>query len=717
MTDKISRRDFLKISGLGVTAATVITGCGPSSRYVTRQAYANMPEYNQTGVSTYFATTCKECPAGCGLIVRTQEGRAIKVEGNPDHPVNKGKVCSRGLTSVQGVYNPDRITGPQKRTRGTRTFSTMEWEDSINIVAEGLKNLQATAFLVGLQSDHLFDLLNEISDQSGTQKPVQYGTLATLEGRTTLLKASQELYGEDRIPFFDIGNAEVVFSFGANFLETWLSPLAYSRGYRQLRKQPFRKRGYIVSFEARQSLTSANADEWVPIIPGSEGQVALAIGKIAAESTGKEVPPLFTNVNLDNVSQASGISVEKLLSLGELFGSTTLSIALPGGTSLTTKNGFQAAKAILSLNASIGNTGLPGGVFLTNGEIQAADFASVKNLIQKMNSGNVETLFIHGTNPVFELPPSSGFQEALKKVKTVISFATFEDETVIESDYVFPDHAGLESFGYQKILLGSDREAYSSAQPVVAPIHNTKASVDILLAALSANGGSLAESIRYKDEVDYIQQKITPLINNIGGYTANELPTFWSKWLQFGGWWKSGTGLTVPESVVDLGQSLSLTSPDPVKEGETFHLVSFATQMGDGSGANRPWLQETPDPMTTVTWNSWVEIHPKTADHLGLHDDDIVEIKSTNGEYVIEAIVYRYPAIRPDTVAIPFGQGHTALGRFAEGRGCNPAVVWSSDTNQAGDLTLSDTSVTIKPTGKRRPLARQESKDGVYGEH
>ncbi|MBU3927374.1 MAG: twin-arginine translocation signal domain-containing protein, partial [Bacteroidetes bacterium] len=209
MTDKISRRDFLKVSGIGVTAATVITGCGPSSRYVTRQAYANMPEYNQTGVSTYYATTCKECSAGCGLIVRTQEGRAIKVEGNPDHPVNKGKVCSRGLTTVQGVYNPDRVTGPQKRTRGTRSVSSMEWIDSINVVAAGLKNPQSTAFLVGLQSDHLYDLLNEISELSGVQKPVQYGTLGTIEGRTTLLKATQDLYGVEQFPFFDIGNAEV----------------------------------------------------------------------------------------------------------------------------------------------------------------------------------------------------------------------------------------------------------------------------------------------------------------------------------------------------------------------------------------------------------------------------------------------------------------------------------------------------------------------------
>jgi anaerobic selenocysteine-containing dehydrogenase len=717
MTEKISRRDFLKISGIGVTAATVITGCGPSSRYVTRQAYANMPEYNQTGVSTYYATTCKECPAGCGLIVRTQEGRAIKVEGNPDHPVNQGKVCSRGLTTVQGVYNPDRIAGPQKRTRGSRTVTTMDWQSAINTVVEGLKNPQKTAFLLGLQSDHLFDLVQEISATGGLTQPVRYGTLGTLEGRSTLLKATQELYGYNQIPFFDMGNADIVFSFGANFLETWLSPLAYSRGFRQLRKQALGKRGYIVSFEARQSLSSANADEWIPIKPGSEGQVALAIGKIAATKAGALTPAIFAEVNLDEVSKISGISEEKLLQLGELFGSFSKAIALPGGPALTTKNGLDAAKAILALNVLVENTSQPGGVFPTFGELLPSDFVAVKALIAKMNAGEVDTLFIHGTNPVFELPASAGFQAALKKVKTVISFSTFEDETAIESDFVFPDHAALESFGYQRVLLGTDRETYSSIQPVVAPIHDTKATADVLLAAILATGGNLASGIQYTDEVDYLQKAITPLIEKQGSYSAGELPTFWSKWLQFGGWWKTTPELGNSEAVINLDQKLTYSTPPSVKEGETFHLVTFATQMGDGNGANRPWLQETPDPMTTVTWNSWIEIHPKMADQLGIHDDDIVEVKSSNGDFSVEAIVYLYPAIRPDTVAIPFGQGHTALGRFAEGRGCNPAILWSQDVNQAGDLALSDTTVTIKPTGKRRPLARQESKEGVYGGH
>ena len=717
MTEKISRRDFLKISGIGVAASSVITGCGPTSRYVTRQAYADMPEYNQTGVSTYYATTCKECPAGCGLIVRTREGRAIKVEGNPDHPVNKGKVCSRGLTTVQGVYNPDRITGPQKRTRGSRTASSMDWQEAVTVVGNGLRNPQRTAFLLGLQSDHLFDLVQEITEIGGFQEPVRYGTLGTLEGRTTLLKATQELYGLNQIPFFDIGKAEVVFSFGANFLETWLSPLAYSRGYKNLRKQEFGKRGYIVSFEARQTLTSANADEWVPVRPGSEGQVALAIGKIAAETAGLELLPVFASVNLDQVAEISGISVSKLQELGQLFGNAAHSIALPGGAALTTTNGLDAAKAILALNILVENTAKPGGVYPTFPEVQSSAYDLVKPLIARMNNGEIETLFIHGSNPVFELPMASGFQSALKKVKTVISFSSFEDETVVESDYVFPDHTGLESFGYQKILLGSDREAYSSVQPVVAPLHDTKATVDLLLAAIASIGGSLANNISYTDEVDFLQKFITPLIEKRGFYSAEELPTFWSKWLQFGGWWKPNVELENNEIEINPDVTLNFSTPLTAKEGETFHLVTFPTQMGDGSGANRPWLQETPDPMTTVTWNSWVEINPKTADKLGIHDDDIVEIKSTTGDFSIEAIVYRYPAIRPDSVAIPFGQGHTALGRWAEGRGCNPAVVWSSDVNQAGDLALSDTIVTIRATGKRRPLARQESKEGVYDVH
>ena len=183
---------------------------------------------------------------------------------------------------------------------------------------------------------------------------------------------------------------------------------------------------------------------------------------------------------------------------------------------------------------------------------------------------------------------------------------------------------------------------------------------------------------------------------------------------QKGGWWHKTSDLNAVEPAVLPAEASRLPEPPGSAEGQ-FHLVIFPTQLGDGSGANRPWLQETPDPDTTVMWNSWVEIHPNTAEELGLHDDDVVQVKSPAGE--MEAVVYLYPAIRPDTVAIPFGQGHTALGRWAEGRGCNPVELLTVRARTKPAIwPLAIRLCDHIPTGKRRPIARAESRAGVYGE-
>src|SRR5512142_1638540 len=130
MAKKISRRAFLKVAGAGLAAGAVLTGCGPDSRYVKRTPYVHMPEYTYNGLSTYYATTCRECPAGCGLVVRTMQGRALKVEGNPNNPINLGKTCPRGQASLQGLYNPDRIQGPMKQARGGGSQTDMTWEEA-----------------------------------------------------------------------------------------------------------------------------------------------------------------------------------------------------------------------------------------------------------------------------------------------------------------------------------------------------------------------------------------------------------------------------------------------------------------------------------------------------------------------------------------------------------------------------------------------------------
>jgi anaerobic selenocysteine-containing dehydrogenase len=219
----------------------------------------------------------------------------------------------------------------------------------------------------------------------------------------------------------------------------------------------------------------------------------------------------------------------------------------------------------------------------------------------------------------------------------------------------------------------------------------------------------------YADEVDYIQKSLVGLLGDgSGSIQAPEIATFMAEFQQKGGWWHKTSDLNAFEPAALPAEAGRLPEPPGTAE-DMFHLVIYPTQLGDGSGANRPWLQETPNADTTVMWNSWVEIHPKTAEELGLHDDDVVRIESPAG--AIEAVVYKYPAIRPDTIAVPFGQGHTALGRWAEGRGSNPIVLVPAALSDGGDLAYGDTFVTIKLTGKRRPISRQENKGGVYGEH
>jgi anaerobic selenocysteine-containing dehydrogenase len=720
MIKKISRRDFLKLAGMGAATSAVLTGCGPASRYVVREPYTQMPEYTFNGQSTFFATTCRECAAGCGLVVRTYQGRAIKTEGNPAHPVNQGKTCPRGQATLQGLYNPDRITGPVSQSaRGSRDFADMVWDEAVQVVADALGNTDpgGIAFLMGMAPDHLFDLVSDLTAAIGAPAPVRYGVTSMFEARATLLQAAVSVLGESRLPVFDLANAEITLSFGANFLETWLSPLAFSRGFARMRKQD--KRGYLIQFEPRMSQTASKADEWIPLKSGTEGMVALAIGRLASEARGGAQPRAFVDVDVVAVAEESGVPVETLVHVAELFARAQRPLAIPGGAALGQSNGLAAAEAVLALNALAGNFGLPGGVYLSPAAPNIDEYhrpASLQEMaafVDRMKAGEVQVLFIHGVNPLFELPNALGFGEALESVPLVVSFATFPDETALQADYIFPDHHGLESWGYQRIAAGTDRSTLSGAQPVVVPFYNTRSTVDVLLAAAGTVGGDITAAMPFQDEVAFIQNKLQPLVENSdANFNAPEINTFFAYFQQFGGWWGNQIAYTVPPPN-SLNNAMTVATPEYEGEGE-FMLLPFVSPVLADSGANKPWLQEIADPTTTVMWNSWVEINPEVGHELGIENDDVVRIVSDAG--AVEVSVYLYPAIRPDTIAIPFGQGHKAYGRYAEGRGVNPLDLLGLRFNEAGDLSFASMKVRIEKTGRKHELARLESKIGVYGE-
>ncbi|GAB4402397.1 MAG: molybdopterin-dependent oxidoreductase [Anaerolineales bacterium] len=713
MSEQFSRRDFLKLAGLGAATTAILTGCGPASRYVKREPYQQMPEYNSVGQSTYYATTCRECAAGCGLIVRTYQGRAIKTEGNANHPLNLGKTCARGQATLQGLYNPDRVQGP----------SNGDWNAAIQVVADTFKNYKPgeVAFLMGMAPDHLFDLVTDLANATGMNAPVRYGALGMFEARATLSKAAEKLFGQAGLPWFDIGGAQTVFSFGANFLETWLSPVSYTRGFTGLREAETKMRGKLVQFEARMSATGAKADTWVPVRPGTEGLVALAIGRLAAEILGGAMPRAFSGVKPAEVAEQAGVELEALESLAAMFATSNV-LAIPGGAALGQSNGLEIAEAVLALNALSDNFGKPGGVYLSALAPNQTEYnrpASAQEMqafIEKMKSGAIKALFVHGVNPVFELPKSLGFKETLANVE-LISFATFPDETAAEAKYVFPDHHGLESWGYQRVATGVALPVLSGAQPVVSPYYDTRATADVLIAAAQLAGGKFAEALPYKDEVEFIQTKISTLLNEANGsFTAPDAATFMAYFQQYGGWLKNVDALIAPNGSGVLNGNVKASEPEYAGEGE-FFFVPFVSPTLAEAGANKPWLQELPDSTTTVMWNTWVEINPETAHELGIANDDMVKIISEAGE--VEAYVYLYPAIRPDTIAMPFGQGHTAYGRYAENRGVNPADLFGVHFNEAGDLAFGGMKVKIEKVREAKSgvgLARLESRMGVYGE-
>jgi anaerobic selenocysteine-containing dehydrogenase len=724
MTRKLSRREFLKAAGIGTAATAVLTGCGPDSRYVVREPYTRMPEYTYNGESTYYATTCRECPAGCGTVVRTEQGRALKIEGNPNNPINQGKTCSRGQAALQGLYNPDRIQYPLKfTTRANQNYSVLKWDDVVKIISGTFQNTPPgqIAFLMGMTPDHLFDLVSQLCAALGAPAPMRFSAHEIYDARNTLVKATSQLFSSAAIPYFDLANADVTFSFGANFLETYLSPIAYSRGFASMRRGKAGRRGYLVQFESRLSQTAAAADEWISVVPGTEGLVALAIGRLVADMRGLAIPNVYVDVIPDDIALTSGISKADLTRLATVFADASQPLAIPGGSAFGESNGLEAAQAVLALNALAGNLGKSGGVFLTpmsqvHPEVPwlPNTFADLPGLINRMNNGEVKALFIHGINPLFELPAPLGFRNALAKVPQVISFASFPDETSQQADYIFPDHTPLESWGYQKTGNGADRSVVSGSQPVVAPFYNTKATADVLLAAVQAIGGTLADAVPYKDEVDFLQSSLVPLVKQDGFYNTPEINSFMAKFQQYGGWWDAQSKLDIPEGANSLSFPISQASGKFDGDGDYYLFLFMSPILGDGSGANKPWLQETPDPTTTVMWNSWVEINPVSAEVLGVTDDDIVKITSPRGS--IEAVVYRYPAIRLDTIAIPFGQGHSAYGRYAEGRGVNPHDLLSLLVNGADNLAYGATKVLIEKTGRKRQISRLESRLGVYGE-
>ncbi len=271
---------------------------------------------------------------------------------------------------------------------------------------------------------------------------------------------------------------------------------------------------------------------------------------------------------------------------------------------------------------------------------------------------------------------------------------------------VLPDHTNLESWGYH-VVDQADRRVITSLQPTMRPLYDTRATGDVFLALAQQIGGAVSQALPWHNEVDFLKQAIDPL----RGQTSAEV--YWSVWRQQGGYWADKPEWTAPQTGSAFTKSVGVAAPTFQGEIEQYpfalHLYP-SVSLFDGRGANKPWLQETPDPTTTTAWQTWVEVSPTTAQRLGLKDEDIVRVTSAAGE--IEAIVYTYPGVPNDVVGMRIGEGHEQYGRFAKGQGSNPLKLLVQPAN-ATTVAWRSTRVNIIPTGRQRNLARLESPLGV----
>ncbi len=689
----MKRRRFLQVAG--AAGATLAAGCAsePGDRLL---PFVTPPDEIVPGIPTFYASTCRECPAGCGIHVKTREGRAIKVEGNPAHPVGHGRLCARGQASLQGLYDPDRVKGPFRRT--ARGLEPVTWDAAIEQLATALGSAAASgadrvALVTGADSGALDAFYDEWLRAFRSTRRLRYEAFAY----EPLREASRLVFGVASVPELDFAAARYVLSFGADFLETWVSPVEYTRGFAEAHGFANGGMAKFVAVEPRRGLTAFNADEWVAPVPGTEGLLALGI----AASVLRQGRSRLSGVEADRargflarfearaVAAACGVDEALIERLAREFtaDSTRPSLAVGGGVAHQHRAATQTAAAVHRLNYVAGNVGRTVRFRAGTALDRLSRYRDMTALVAAMNGGSVDVLLVHGANPAFTLPAAAGFREALGKVRLKVAFASHLDETAAACDLILPDHTPLEQWGEIETAAG----IRSLVQPAMTPVFDTRQTADVLL-AVAEKAGKRAGPAGATSARDLV----------VRGTPQAELEGA----LRRGGTF--GAGASRPVRLAP--EFARATWLPPAFDGDRVAPVLVAypsASLFDGRGANKGWLQELPDVATKIAWQTWIEVHPDTARGLGVQNGDVVAVASPHGK--VEAPVYVYPGVRRDVVAMPIGQGHTEYGRNAKSRGANPLDLLAADaTDASGALAYCSTRVTLTRTGRTVPLASTE---------
>jgi len=666
----MDRRRFIKISALTGTSAT-LASCGNPEYHLIRFA----PEDRLVpGIEVWKPSICPLCPAGCGVTVRVMEGDAEvmregkrgvtkmglakKLEGDPQHRVNQGKLCTRGQAAIEITYHPDRVGHPLKRAgaRGDGKFEEISWEQALSELISKLdglaasNNQKALTILMGRRNGMRQALMTQLANQFGAPAP----TVFEFFDDDVVRRANGLSFGREQLPTLDLAESKYVISFGADFLGTWNSPVSQNVGYGHMRQGRPGARGKFVQVEYRMSQTGANADEWLPVKPGTEGVLALGLAHVIM-NCGERKPSDAGRAGLliegwmdglrgytpEEVEKKTGVAAKRVERLANEFAQQTPATAIAAGAAVAHTNGLFNAVAVNALTALVGSVEIPGGIYFTPNSESGTNYAKYSEIGIRPQT---QVLLVDGANPVFASPHAWAVKDTLMKIPYIVSFGNFIDETTVLSDLILPDHSFLESWVHAAPESGAKVAVSTVAPPVMQPLHDTRSTPDLLLE---------------------VSRKISKPLN---------LP-----WQKFEDMLKAAPAGPLGEARQRAalnersGRSFKYTEPefdgDPNQYG--FLLLPYPSiAFLDGSLAHLPLLQELPDPMTSGMWSSWVEINTQTAERLGIRQGDLVEITSSQGS--IQMAAFPSPGVAPDVIAIPVGQGHENYTRYATDRGQNP---------------------------------------------
>lgn len=672
------RRGFLKMLGFGAsTLAAAACNRTPVKKAI---PYLVKPEEITPGVPAFYASAL---PDGYSVLVKTREGRPIKIEGNPGCPVSKGGVDAIGHASVASLYDNTRLKGPKMN----RTEAS--WDDIDQVIISQLRALdgegkQAVILSPTIISPSTKKLIGEFIEQYPNVQHIQYDAVS----QSAVWKANRQSFGKPVVPAYRFDRADVIVSIAADFLGTWISPVEYSkqyvhnRGQRALKEDKKMSRHY--QFESALSMTGTNADARVPVKPSQLGLVTLALYNEVARITGgtSVQAPELPEIAAEKVKQAAK----------ELAAAKGRSLVVCG------LNDVAVQEVVNSMNVLLGSYGKT--IDLENPSYQyRGDEATLSALVNRMNGGKIGALFFYGVNPVYDFPQAKAFTDALGKVKMKISFSDREDETAAYCNIIAPDHSPFESWNdYQPRA-----DVYVVGQPTINPIFNTRQVQQGLLAWMQRGEEDYHDYIRA-----YWEQEVLPAAGGSRG--PGDAGENWEMLLKRGFAALPPAAPAAPAFSGNISALAAEIKAAAGKQESDLELVLYQkVGLRDGRYANNPWLLEMPDPVSKVTWDNYAALSPVTAGELGLKQNDLVEVKA--GGHTVELPVLIQPGQAAGTVAVALGYGRTACGKAGNGVGKNayPFV------ELAGGNYRYIVPASLEKTGKTRELAQTQTHHSVEG--